>query len=260
MDVITKSEAIVEPVEDDDRRIGVVRRLADDAVALLHESESTRLMTPSRYGGRELSPRALVEAERVIAHGSPAAAWVLMVTGAHTFISRSNAGRGPGRRLRQGPRHVDPRRSEPRGTCAPTDGGYLLNGRWPYASGADHGDWVMVGARGIENEAGERAPALLVVIPKEKVVIDDTWFTLGIRGTGSKDIVLDDVFVPERHTVDMVEGMSGTVPGVESRLYQLPIRATLSTMLLGAIVGMAERGLDLFIEQTHGRSRRVHRS
>jgi alkylation response protein AidB-like acyl-CoA dehydrogenase len=92
-----------------------------------------------------------------------------------------------------------------------------------------------------------------VVIPKKHVVIDDTWFTLGMRGTGSKDIVLDEVFVPDRHAVRMDIASLGTVPGVDIPLYRLPIRVTLGTMLLGTIVGMAERGLGLFVEQARTR-------
>ena len=85
---------------------------------------------------------------------------------------------------------------------------------------------------------------LIVVMPKKDVVIDDTWFTLGMRGTGSKDIVLENAFVPEHYAVNMIEAQLGTVPGVDVPLYRLPIRPALATMLLGSIVGMAERGLE----------------
>jgi alkylation response protein AidB-like acyl-CoA dehydrogenase len=141
----------------------------------------------------------------------------------------------------------------PRGTCQRTQAGYVLNGRWPYASGADHGDWVLIGCRGVRNEAGESCPSLIVVMPKADVVIDDTWFTLGMRGTGSKDVVLDNVAIPEHYAVPMAEAQLGTVPEVDVPLYRLPIRPALATMLLGTIVGMAERSLRVFIEQTRAR-------
>src|SRR5262249_20028964 len=88
---------------------------------------------------------------------------------------------------------------------------------------------------------------------KANVVIDDTWYTLGMRGTGSKDVVLDNVFIPDHYAVPMAAAQLGTVPDVDIPLYRLPIRAALATMLLGTIVGMAERGLQLFIDQTRTR-------
>ena len=90
-------------------------------------------------------------------------------------------------------------------------------------------------------------------MPKANVIIDDTWYTLGMRGTGSKDLVLDNVFIPDHYAVPMSEAQLGTVPGVDVPLYRLPIRSALATMLLGTIVGMAERGLQLFVDQTRTR-------
>lgn len=229
------------------------RSLDPDAVTLLHACGATKLMTPASFGGDESSPRALIEAERQIAHGSPAASWVLMVCAAHSFI----AGRFPEQAHADvwgaDPGMLIPGVPTPRGTCRRADGGYLVEGRWPYASGVDHGDWVMLGCRGVRNEADEPSRSQLVVIPKADVTVDDTWFTLGLRGTGSKDVVVDDVFVPDHRAVEMLPAMNGLLPDVERPLYRLPILPVLSTMLMGTIVGMAERGLELYIDQARGR-------
>lgn len=253
VEMLANIEKVVEPLKGTVDESESHRRLSDRAVELLHESGATRLVSPARCGGDQRSPRALVEAERAIAHGSPAASWVLMVTGAHTFIAGRLPAKGQEDLFGRDPGMLIPGVPNPRGTCTRADGGYVLDGRWPYASGVDHGDWVMLGARGASNPDGERCPAQLVVVPKSDVVIDDTWFTLGMRGTGSKDIVLDGVFVPDHRAVNLVEAMAGTVPDIDVPLYRLPIRPTLATMLLGTIVGVAERGLELFIDQTRTR-------
>ena len=244
---------IVEALKETEADSEAPRTLSARAVALLHEAGLTRLVSPAAYGGYQLPVRALVEAERVVAHGSTAASWVLMVCAAHTFIAGRLPRRGQDEIFAGDPGMLIPGVPSPRGTCRRTEGGYILDGRWPYASGADHGDWVLVGCRGIRNEAGDSCPSLIVVLPKADVVIDDTWFTLGMRGTGSKDLVLDNVRVPERYAVPMGEAQLGTVAGVDVPLYRLPIRPALATMLLGTIVGMAERGLQLFVEQTRAR-------
>ena len=244
---------IVEPLKETVAESEASRRLSARAVDLLHQSGATRIISPAAYGGYELPVRALVEAERVIAHGSTAASWVLMVCAAHTFIAGRMDRRGQDEYFTNHPGMLIPGVPSLRGTCQRTNGGYILNGRWPYASGADHGDWALVGCKGVRNEAGESCPSLIVVMPKKDAVIDDTWFTLGMRGTGSKDIVLENTFIPEHYAVNMIEAQLGTVPGVDIPLYRLPIRPALATMLLGSIVGMAERGLELFIEKTRGR-------
>jgi alkylation response protein AidB-like acyl-CoA dehydrogenase len=244
---------IVEALKETEADSEATRVLSVRAVELLHQSGLTRIVSPAAYGGYELPVRALVEAERVVAHGSTAASWVLMVCAAHTFIAGRLPRLGQDEIFGSDPGMLIPGVPSLRGTCQRARDGYILNGRWPYASGADHGDWVLVGCKGIRNDADESCPSLIVVMPKAKAVIDDTWFTLGMRGTGSKDLVLENVFIPAHYAVPMIEAQLGIVPGIEVPLYRLPIRPALATMLLGTIVGMAERGLKLFIDQTRGR-------
>ncbi len=253
IDAAANAGTIVEALKQTEAESEATRVLSARAVALLHEVGLTRLVSPAAYGGYQLSPRALVEAERVVAHGSTAASWVLMVCAAHTFIAGRLPRHGQDEIFGTDPGMLIPGVPTPRGTCQRAPGGYVLDGRWPYASGADHGDWVLLGCRGIRNQADESCPSLIVVLPKANVVIDDTWFTLGMRGTGSKDVVLKNVFIPERYAVPMGEAHLGTFAGIDIPLYQLPIRATLATMLLGTIVGMAERGLELFVAQARPR-------
>jgi alkylation response protein AidB-like acyl-CoA dehydrogenase len=253
MQAAVRAEEIVDALKETVADSEETRVLSDRAVELLHEAELTRLVSPAAYGGHQLSPRALVEAERVVAHGSVPASWVLMVCGAHTFITGRMPRRGQDDVFGSDPGMLIPGVPTPRGTCQKAEGGYVLDGRWPYASGVDHGEWVLVGCQGIHNEADASCPSLLAVVPKADIEVDDTWFTLGMRGTGSKDIVMNKVFIPEHYAVGMRAGMAGTVPGVEIPLYQLPIQPTLATMLLGTIVGMAEQGLQLFIDQVRTR-------
>jgi 3-hydroxy-9,10-secoandrosta-1,3,5(10)-triene-9,17-dione monooxygenase len=252
-DAASSAGRIVAALRETDAESESQRHLSDRAVALLHEAGLTRIMSPAAYGGQQASPRALVHAERVVAHGSAAASWVLMVCGAHTFIAGRFPRKGQDDVFGADAGMLIPGVPSRQGTCKRADGGFVLDGRWPFASGVDHGDWVLLGSRGVRNDVGEPTPGMVVVVPKADVDIDDTWFTLGMRGTGSKDVVLDDVFVPEHHAVAMSEAFLGTVPGVDIPLYRLPVASTLATMLLGTIVGMSERGLQLFVEQTRTR-------
>jgi alkylation response protein AidB-like acyl-CoA dehydrogenase len=253
MDAAANAREIVDALKQTEAQSEANRTLGARAVELLHQAGLTRIVSPAAYGGYQLPVRALVEAERVVAHGSTAASWVLMVCAAHTFIAGRMPRRGQDEIFGGDPGMLIPGVPSLRGTCQRAQDGYVLSGRWPYASGADHGDWVLIGCKGIRNDAGEPCPSLIVVMPKKDAVIDDTWFTLGMRGTGSKDVLLENTFIPEHYAVPMIEAQMGTVPGIEIPLYRLPIRPALATMLLGTIVGMAERGLQLFIDKTRGR-------
>src|SRR6266567_1663444 len=135
---------IVEALKETEAESEAKRALSARAVELLHEAGLTRIMSPAAYGGYQLPVRALVEAERVVALGSTAASWVLMVCAAHTFIAGRMERRAQDEIFAADPGMLIPGVPSPRGTCQRSPGGYILNGRWPYASGADHGDWVLV--------------------------------------------------------------------------------------------------------------------
>ncbi len=241
--LIPRLRATVAPSE-------AARRVTDDAVALLKAAGLIRLLAPARYGGQEDSPRAQILANAMVAHGSAAASWVQMVCTAHTFI----LGRFPlacqDEVFGGDPDVLIPGTPASQGTCERADGGLLVNGRWQFCSGVDHGRWILAGARGKTDAAGKKTPSMLVIMPITDLTVEDTWHVLGMRGTGSKDIVADNIFVPVYRSVSVAAAFLGIVPGIESPLYRLPVAATLSAMGLGTIVGMAEAGLAEFLDQT----------
>lgn len=252
-DPVEQASALIAALRDTEAESESQRRLSDRAVTLLRESGLSRMMAPAAQGGLQLSPRALVDANRVVAHGSVAASWVQMVCGAHTFM----AGRFPERCLDEvfgsDPGGLLPGVPSAQGTCKITDGGFLVSGRWSFVSGSAHGDWFLFGTRGVRNDDGVPTPGHYIIVPRTDVTIDDVWHTLGMRGTGSNDAIAENIFVPGHRAVRLAEASMGTVPGIEAPVYRLPVAATLSTMALGTMVGIAERGLQTFIDETTGR-------
>lgn len=135
-------------------------------------------------------------------------------------------------------------------------GGWRVSGRWQFCSGVDHSGWLLIGAR--QEDAKKDDPRNIhFVVPTHQVEIDDTWFTLGMRGTGSKDIVLDDVFVPGHRvmpTGDLFAGTSSWAPEHPTGLFMHPVLPALATQLAGCALGMAQELLALFLE--HNRVRK----
>lgn len=228
------------------------RRLDDDAAAALKESGLTKVLTPKKYGGFEMSPSAHIWACAEVGKVCSSASWVLMVCVAHDYIigrfsdqCQKEVYEGDADNLLAGC-------LQPQGTIERVEGGYRLNGRWQFGSGCDHSPWFILGARLTNAEEGEHF-IHHVMIPKDDLEIDDTWFTLGMRGTGSKDLVVKDVFVPEYRTMPTYPTFLGETPHTDARCFQLPVYAGLASMLTASVLGMAERGLAAFLERTSAR-------
>jgi alkylation response protein AidB-like acyl-CoA dehydrogenase len=229
-----------------------LRRLDDDAAAALRESGLARVLTPKKFGGFELSPSAHIWTCAELAQGCSAASWVLMVCVAHDYIigrfpeeCQKEVYEGDADNLLAGA-------LAPQGTIERTAGGWRLNGRWQFGSGCDHSPWFILGTRVVNPESGGYLN-YHVMVPRADIEIDDTWHTLGMRGTGSKDLVARDVLVPEHRAMPTYPTFMGLSPHANSPVYRLPVYAGLSSMLSGSVLGMAERGVKHFIERTAAR-------
>jgi resorcinol 4-hydroxylase (FADH2) len=147
----------------------------------------------------------------------------------------------------------------PTGTAVPTEGGYVLNGNWSFASGCDHSSWIRLGAMITPAGAAPRHDGAFFLLPIGDVEIEDNWFVCGLSGTGSKNIIVRDAFVPKHRTLLFAETRSGRTPGAqhhENPLYRLPLLVLGATMLASTAVGAAGGALDAYLEMTTGRKTR----
>jgi len=127
------------------------------------------------------------------------------------------------------------------GKAKRSGGGFTVSGRWPFASSTPHATWF-VGAAQLEGAAPGRGPTLF--FPRRDVEVIDTWSVGGMRGTGSHDFAVRDVFVPADYSFDAV-----TDPPLHSGpLYRLPIRLTLSAGLGPLALGLARGAINAFVE------------
>ena len=232
------------------------RSAAPESIAALKAAGLSRLLTPLVNGGQGATLRAQLHACAETARACPASSWVMMVCGAHNWIAGNFSAQCRAEMFDADPDLFIAGTLASQGQFKKTEGGWLLNGRWQFCSGVDHSPWLLIGAMRAKDSSGGPA-SLHVMLPRDEVEVDDTWHTLGMRGSGSKDVVLKDVFVPAHRAEATGKLFSGRSPHADdhdnSGLYRVPVLCSLSAQLAGAVLGMARQMLSLFIEKTRVR-------
>lgn len=220
------------------------RALTDETVSAMQQAGLFRVLAPKRVGGDELGFRAMAQCAREIAAANDAAAWVFLVSTAHDWILGSFSEAAQDDVHAKGPDSVFPGSLANTGEMIACDGGWRLSGHFPWASGAAHGNWFMLGTR---ERRDDRLVPYHVVVPRDDLGVEDNWYPIGLRGTGSVTMVADDVFVPEHRSVrsgKLFRSQTETSLAAENPMFRTPLVPGLSTHLAAALLGMAYPALD----------------
>jgi 3-hydroxy-9,10-secoandrosta-1,3,5(10)-triene-9,17-dione monooxygenase len=145
----------------------------------------------------------------------------------------------------------------PTGQARQVDGGYRLDGRWSFSSGCDHASWVLLGGI-VTNDEGKPVDFCTFLLPASDYVIDDVWDTVGLRGTGSNDIVVDGAFVPEHRSLSFTDVTRCACPGQQVNagpLYRIPFGSIFSYAITTPIIGMGAGAYAAHVDYQRGRVR-----
>ncbi len=230
----------------------VARKLTGESIAAMVDAGMFRIPQPRRVGGYELSLRTLADAVTSLSEACPSAGWVLMVMGAHHWCLGSFPERAQDEIFGDGRDGLVAGTLSSQGTSSPVDGGFRVEGRWQFCSGVDHAHWVILGCA----DATTHRPSVHVVVPRADLEVDDTWHVMGLQGTGSKDVVAHNVFVPVHRAIDtriLFRGASPLALNHSTNLYRLSAEAMLSVSVSTAVLGSAKFALHQFIERTKER-------
>ena len=248
------------------------RTIAPHIIAKIRDLDLLRTTRPKEFGGFEYDAVVALEIALVISAACASTGWA--VNGAlSNGISFGHYPIETQRELWGG--GADPFTCAcfaPTGRATPADGGYVLNGKWSFASGVDHSSWIRLGAmiarsgapapdapNGPAPDAGARQDGAFFLLPVGDVEIDDNWFVYGLSGTGSKNIIVRDAFVPAHRVLMFADTRSGRAPGArhhQNPLYRLPLLVLGATMLASTAVGAAKGALASYREMTSGRTTR----
>ncbi len=245
-DVVARAQQLAPKLAERARAANELRRVPDETIADLKAAGLFRLLQPSRWGGAEADPGVFFEAQMALATACPSTAWVYGVVAVHNWQLALFPLEAQQEVWEADPTALISSSYAPTGKIERVDGGYRVTGRWSFSSGCDHCQWVFLGGLVPPDPAKEGAPPEMrtFLLPRRDYRIDDTWHVSGLRATGSKDIVVDGVIVPEHRTHRMIDGYRRSSPGNEvnpAPLYRLPFGQifvrSVSTSAIGAAIG-----------------------
>lgn len=242
-DVIERCEALAPRLAERAAEAERIRRLTPDTIDDLVELDLLPMVVPTSLGGHGLGMRTLAHSTRILGHGCTASAWTISFLVMHSWL----LARFPPRARSEfftpdRPWALAPAPLAPTGTIRPVDGGFIVSGRWEWATAVHHSDWVMVHAIQLEPELTSR----FAVVPIGDVVIDDVWHTSGMCATGSDTVRLDEVFVPADRALVSSELLMGSEPAAGDGLAGLPVAPMLALMASAPAIGAAERCTELY--------------
>jgi len=231
-----------------------LRRLPDATWKALLDSGILRGLQPSRWGGGETNPADFFEAVSEVARADGSHGWVTGIIGVHPWqlalfpIELQQEVWGDDSSVMHSSSYA------PTGKERKVSGGYRLSGRWSFSTGCDHCQWVNLGGitGGIEVEGVQVPDTRSFMLPRRDYRIDDNWHVAGLSGTGSKDIVVEDAFVPEYRSQSHWDYAIGReLPGWEvnpAPIYRLPFAIIFNYALAASVLGAARGFLDLWID------------
>jgi 3-hydroxy-9,10-secoandrosta-1,3,5(10)-triene-9,17-dione monooxygenase len=227
-----------------------LRRVPDATIADFHAAGFLDILKPARWGGLEHDPQVFFDVQAAIGAACASSAWVLGVLGVHAWQLALFPLEAQREVWGDDPRTLISSSYAPTGVVERAPGGFSLKGRWSFSSGCDHARWAFLG--GLVPPATEGGPPEMrtFLVPRSDYRIDDNWHVMGLKGTGSKDVVIDaPVFVPDHRTHRLIDGFKRSSPGNEHNpapLYRLPFGQVFVRSVSTTAIGIAQGALDAY--------------
>jgi 3-hydroxy-9,10-secoandrosta-1,3,5(10)-triene-9,17-dione monooxygenase len=234
-----------------------LRRVPDESIALLKSSGLIRILQPESCGGLGLSMRAHLDALSTVAKGCNAAAWVLGIFHAHSWMIGHMNHQAQQEVYGQNPDQAVSAVIGPRGRAVQkADGSYVLTGFWPFASGNAAAEWLLLGSE-VFDEGGAKIDDVDFLVPVKDVDVLDDWHVAGLQGTGSSSIKCKDLVVPAHRSLSLSALLENQTPPYTdpdaSTLLKSQAGPVLGLCIASSATGVARAALDEFIKVVPGK-------
>jgi 3-hydroxy-9,10-secoandrosta-1,3,5(10)-triene-9,17-dione monooxygenase len=260
MNLLSEAKRLAPQLAETAARDRELRRLSDQTWKILLDGGFVRSLQPARWGGGEVALIDFVDAMLELSRVSPAAGWVAGVIGVHPWQLALFEDAAQRELWSEDAATMHSSSYNPTGKAEKVAGGYKVSGRWSFSSGCDHCSGVMLGAIcGSREIAGKPVRDFRsFLLRRDQYQIDDNWHVAGLQGTGSKDILVAEAFVPEYRSQSHFDYATNLpLPGQklnDGPLYRLPWSVVFHMALASATLGSARGFVDLWIAQTRDRT------
>lgn len=262
--MIARARALVPVLRERAPRTEKLRRLPPETERDLHDSGLFRILQPGRVGGSELDYVALVDCADALGQGDASVSWNVANLASHHWMLAMFA---PEAQYAVWGKNSDALIASsfvfPAGRARKTDGGYVLDGHWPFSSGVESCEWNMLASVVEPDDEADGIEYRLFLLNKQDYEINDTWNAAGLGGTGSNDVRVADAFVPDHMTVAVGDLSGGPTPGSAvnpNALYALPVFSLFPYVLSGVGLGNAQACLDDYVEIARHRASTYNRA
>ena len=222
------------------------RNVTDEAFQALRETGAFKVAIPRRFGGYESNMRTLLDVSSTIAEGDGGASWISTLYNIGAWIVSMGSERLQNEIFGANPNAHCCGVFNASPDVRKVEGGYRVSGRWFYASGVMHTDWCGGGIV-VPDADGKPVDEGLAFFPRSECVVEDTWFTAGMRSSGSNSFVAKDLFVPEHRVLSMGGAMQGirATPFTEETFYRAPFGPMVALVLVGPQLGLGRAALKM---------------
>ncbi|NLR73308.1 flavin-dependent monooxygenase [Novosphingobium sp. ERN07] len=225
-ELVARARAMIPTLRERSQACVTGRDVPAQSIAEMQEAGFFRILQPKRWGGYEMHPNVFYDVQKALAEGCMSTGWMYGVVGCHPYEIALFHEEAQAEVWGEDTSTLVSSSYQPVGKVTPVDGGFRLSGRWGFSTGSVHCQWVVLGALVPPAEHGGAPDMRAFLLPRADYTIDtDSWHVFGLQGTGSHDVIVDDVFVPEHRTHRSVDGFLCTNPGQATNpgpLYTLP--------------------------------------
>lgn len=250
-ELVDRARAMIPTLKARARKCTKDGNVSVETIAEMQAAGFFRILQPKRWGGYEMHPNIFFDVQKLLAEGCMSTGWMYGVVGCHPYELALFHDQAQADIWGEDSSMLASSTYQPVGKVEHTEGGFYLSGRWGFSTGSTHCGWVLLGAMVPPAKEGDAPDMRTFLLPRaDYQVIEGTWDTFGLQGTGSFDIVVERAFVPEYRTHRSVDGFLCQNPGQQENtgpLYTLPWAQVFTRSVSTAAFGGARAAINAAI-------------
>lgn len=250
-ELVARANAMIPALKARARACVSARDVPAETIAEMQEAGFFRVLQPERWGGYEMHPNVFFDIQKQLAEGCMSTGWMYGVLGCHPYELALFHDRAQAEVWADDAAMLVSSTYQPVGKVTRVEGGFRLSGHWGFSTGSVHCGWVLLGSVVPPEKDGDPFDMRTFLLPRADYTIDrDAWHVFGLQGTGSHDIIVDDVFVPEYRTHKAIDGFLCQNPGQvenDGPLYRMPWAQLFVRSVSTAAFGGAKAAIDAAI-------------